>query len=120
MMPYDTNDLRSQLSATRTIERPAGAAFAPQYFEFGDLEPDDVSAGGTKTWIARSQTMCIAYSDVAAGDSLTRAGQPDEYMVLLPSPGAAGVATGDGNSEAIVGKSVVVMPPGACGVGIYE
>ena len=51
-MPYDTNDLRSQLSATRTIERPAGAAFAPQYFEFGDLEPDEVSAAGTKTWIA--------------------------------------------------------------------
>ncbi|HMK13337.1 MAG TPA: hypothetical protein VK461_17235, partial [Acidimicrobiales bacterium] len=112
-MPYDTNDPRAQLGGgTRTAERPVSGAYPPQYFEFGDLEPDEVSPAGTRTWIMRSQSMCIAYSDVAPGDSLARRGQLDEYMVLLPSPDAAGVAKAGSDSEAIDGKSVVVMPPG--------
>ena len=85
-MPYDTNDPRSQLGGTRTAERPAGGAYPPQYFEFGDLAPDDVSAAGTKSWHVRSQTLCVVFSDVAAGDTLTRSGQPDEYMVLSRRP----------------------------------
>ena len=111
-MPYDTNDPRSQLGGTRTAERPAGGAYPPQYFEFGDLAPDDVSAAGTKSWHVRSQTLCVVFSDVAAGDTLTRSGQPDEYMVLFTSPDAAATATAGGQSEAISGKAVVVMPPG--------
>ena len=84
--------------------RPAGARSPPQYFEFGDLEPDEVSAAGTKTWFVRSQTMCIAYSDGGRGRlASTRRGQPDEYMVLFP-PGAAGVMKAGGRSEAIEGK----------------
>ena len=112
MMPYDTNDPRSQLGGTRTAERPAGGAYPPQYFEFGDLAPDNVSAAGTKSWHVRSQTLCVVFSEVAPGDSLTRSGQPDEYMVLFTSPDAAATATAGGQSEAISGKAVVVMPPG--------
>jgi len=112
-MPYDTNDPRAQLGGgTRTAERPVSGAYPPQYFEFGDLEPDEVSSAGTKTWIMRSQSMCIAYSDVAPGDSLARHGQPDEYMVLVPSPDAVGTAKAGNDREPIEGKSVVVMPPG--------
>ncbi len=111
-MPYDTNDPRSQLAGTQTAERPPGAAFPPQYFEFGDLAPDDVSAAGTRSWHVRSQTLCVVFSEVAAGDTLTRSGQPDEYMVLFTSPDAVATATAGGQSEAISGKAVVVMPPG--------
>ena len=80
-MPYDTNDPRSQLGGTRTAERPAGGAYPPQYFEFGDLAPDDVSAAGTKSWHVRSQTLCVVFSDVAARETLTHRGQPNENIV---------------------------------------
>ena len=111
-MPYDTNDLRSQLSATRTIERPAGAAFAPQYFQFGKLEPDEVTAGGTRSWYVRSQTCCVVFSEVAPGDVLSRAGQPDEHMILFPSPETSATVRSGTSSESVTGKSVVVVPPG--------
>ncbi len=111
-MPYDTNDPRSQLGGTRTAERPPGAAFPPQYFEFDDLPPDDVSAAGTRSWHVRSQTLCVVFSEVAVGDTLTRRGQPDEYMVLLTSSDAVATANAGAQSEASIGKSVVVMPPG--------
>ena len=99
-------------AGTRTAERPAGAAFPPQYFEFGDLAPDDVSAAGTHSWHVRSQSLCVVFSEVAPGDTLARGGQPDEYMVLFTSPDAAATVRGDAQSETISGKAVVVMPPG--------
>ena len=74
-MPYDPKDLRSQLTATRADARAAGACFAPQYFEFLKLEPDDVSALGSQTWLARSQNCCVAFSLVEAGDTLVAIAQ---------------------------------------------
>ena len=89
-MPYDTNDPRSQLERDAHDRAPAGAAFAPQYFEFGDLVPDDVSAGGTKTWITCGARRCASSTPMSPRETaFTRTGQPDEYMVLLPSPDAA-------------------------------
>ena len=89
-MPYDQNDLRSQLTATRTEARPAGACFAPQYFEFLELEPDEVTALGTRTWYVRSQNCCVAYSLVQPGDS-ARAGpsSPTSTWCCSRSPDAA-------------------------------
>jgi hypothetical protein len=114
-MPYDDTDLRSQLA---TAPRPAsgsgggGAAAPPQYFELGELVPDDVSAAGTKTWFVRSQNCCIAYSLARAGDRLARSGQPDEYMVLLPCTDASAVLRAGDTAHQVAGATVAVMPPG--------
>ena len=88
-MAYDVADLRSQLTPATARAAP-GVAAAPQYFEFDDLAPDDVSEAGTTTWFVRSQNCCVAYSVVQAGDRLVRTGQPDEYMVLFPAADAVG------------------------------
>lgn len=112
-MPYDPNDLRSQLTATRTERRRSGACFAPQYFEFALLEPDGVTTLGTRSWWARSQNCCVAFSLAQSGDSFLRSEQPDEYMVLLPSADSAAVVTAGGDSEEVRGSSVVVVPPGS-------
>jgi hypothetical protein len=112
-MPYDASDLRSQLTATRTEARPTGACFAPQYFEFLRLEPDTVSERGTRSWYARSQNCCVAYSLVQPGDDLVRTGQPDEYMVLFPSPDAAATITAGVHRAEVRGSSVAIVPPGA-------
>ena len=93
-MPYDAKDPRSQLGGTQTKERPAAACFAPQYFEFGKLEPDDVSDAGTRSWYVRSQNCCVVFSDGVEGDMLERADQPDEYMVLFPGDARATVSAG--------------------------
>jgi len=69
-MPYDSSDLRSQLTATRTEARPTGACYAPQYFEYLHLEPDAVTALGTRSWIARSQNCCVVFSLAQPGDGL--------------------------------------------------
>ena len=62
-MPYDPSDLRSQLTATRTEPAAPGACFAPQYFEFLKLEPDDVTTrSARRSWFARSQNCCVVFS----------------------------------------------------------
>jgi hypothetical protein len=111
-VPYDERDPRSQLAATATATAPRapGACFPPQYFEFDLLEPDEVTAGGTATWLVRSQTCCLAYSRATAGDVLRREIQPDEYVVLLPDS-AATITSGEERLDVEEG-AVVIVPPG--------
>ncbi len=111
-MPYDPNDPRSQLTASRAEARPSGATFPPQYFEFLKLEPDVVSPRGTQSWLARSQNCCVAFSLVQTGDTLVREDQPDEYMVLFPSPDAKASITAGSERGEVRGSSVVIVPPG--------
>ncbi|RPI08051.1 MAG: hypothetical protein EHM63_06850, partial [Actinobacteria bacterium] len=110
-MPYDKNDPRSQLGGTQTKERPTGACFAPQYFEFDKLEPDEVSDAGTRTWYVRSQNCCVAFSDGAEGDVLERSDHPDEYMVLFPGDALATISAAGGRAE-VRGESIAIVPPG--------
>jgi hypothetical protein len=111
-MPYDQTDLRSQLAGPGAPARTAGATTPPQYFEFGTLDPDEVSDRGSPSWHVRSQSCCLSFTQAEAGDELARHDQPDEYMVLLPSPdSSASVVAGDARTE-IAGRAVVVVPPG--------
>jgi hypothetical protein len=115
-MPYEQDDPRSQL-ATATAKpmaapRPAGASFPPQYFELGSAAPDEVSDGGTATSYVRSQSCALAFSEVAAGDRLTRVGQPDEYVALFPSLDASAVITAGDDRIVVRGTTVAVLPPG--------
>jgi hypothetical protein len=110
-VPYEQDDPRSQLG-TSTLTRSVGACLAPQYFEFAALEPDDGSAAGTRTWYVRSQSVAVAYSEVAPGDALARQGQPDEYIVLLASPNGTATVTAGAERVDVDGAAVVVVPPG--------
>ena len=115
-MPYDQTDLRSQLAGPGAQARGAGATTPPQYFEFSALEPDEHSDRKSASWYVRSQSCCLSFTQAEAGDELARHDQPDEYMVLLPSPdGSASVATGGDRIE-IAGSAVVVVPPGRSAV----
>ena len=111
-MAYDVADLRSQLTPATARAAP-GVAAAPQYFEFDDLAPDEVSEAGTTTWFVRSQNCCVAYSVVQAGDRLVRSGQPDEYMVLFPAADASATVSAGDERRDVVGTTVAIVPPGA-------
>ena len=111
-MPYEKDDPRSQLATAAAPSRPAGTTFPPQYFELGSLAPDEHSGTGTSTWYVRSQSCAIAYSEVAAGDRLSRRAQPDEYVALFPAAGAsATIVAGDAEAR-VQGATVAVVPPG--------
>jgi hypothetical protein len=119
-MAYDPNDPRAQLATVAVAGRRATAAdiaAPPEYFEFSELEPDDVTSLGTVSWSVRSQTAVVVYSIAAAGDRFLRVGQPDESIALLvstPSAPAAQVDVVAGDKRAsIVDDAVVVVPPGS-------
>ncbi len=117
-MPYDERDPRSQLATAPSGGRVSGRAYAPQYFEFPQLEPDETGPGGSKTWYVRSQTCCLAYSLARAGDTLRRDDQVDEYMVLLPSADSSVTVRADGDRTDVDGSAVVVVPPGVSEVEV--
>ncbi|MDF2441816.1 MAG: hypothetical protein JWR01_19 [Subtercola sp.] len=122
MTMYAKDDIRSQLSA------PPAAAAAPvdpstpikpaQYFELHDLEPDEVSALGSRTWITRGQNWVLVWTDAVAGDVLTRTGQPDEYVALLYSESAGIRVTAGTASEEVTDEAFVVIPPGDSSIEI--
>ena len=119
-MPYDRNDPRSQLSTTQTTTRRATAAdiaAPPEYFEFADIEPDDVTPLGTRSWSVRTQTSAVVYSEAVAGERFVRSDQPDEYVTLLvstPTRPAARVDVVAGGNEpvSIDDDAVLIVPPG--------
>jgi hypothetical protein len=117
-MPYDERDPRSQLATATLPGRAPGACLPPQYLEFGHLEPDDITERGTRTWLVRNQNCCVAYSQARAGDTLRRAAQPDENVVLLPHAAEAADAgpvvtvSASTGSEDVTAGALVVVPPG--------
>jgi len=100
------------VTATTTATRSAGTCLPAQYFEFSQLDPDETTAAGSRTWYVRSQSVGVAFSEIAPGDALRREGQPDEYMVLLPSPDGKATVTAAGERHEVSGRAVVVVPPG--------
>ena len=116
-MPYDGRDPRSQLATAPPPASAGGVCRPAQYFEFLQLEPDEVSAGGSRSWLVRSQNCCVVFSLAVPGDRLGRDAQPDEYMVLLPPGSSAEVTAGD-DRRSVDGGSVVVVPPGSSSVAL--
>jgi hypothetical protein len=118
MAMYAKDDIRSQL-ATQTSAPAARAevdASTPvkpaQWIEFHQLPPTETAAGGSKTWIARTATMIVAWTDAKQGDTFPRTGQTDEYTVLMYS-GSAPIRVSAGQSNADVSEEAfVVIPPG--------
>lgn len=111
---YDTTDPRSALAAAPT-PAPSTAKELPiaatQYIEMAHTDPSEVSAAGSPTWYVRGQNFVLAYTDLKAGDSLARTGQPHEYVVLLTGPTHVRL-TADGTTQDLDRPAVVVVPAG--------
>ena len=85
---YHSTDPRAALAATPVGAKPAATHFAgAEYAKFYETPPAE-NKDGARTWYARGQNFIIAYSDADKGAVLSRTNQPDEYVVLLPDPGA--------------------------------
>src|SRR6266581_4712955 len=113
---YHSTDPRAALAATPVGVKPTATHFAgAEYARFYEMPPAE-DRDGARTWCARGQNFIIAYSDAEAGATLSRADQPDEYVVLLPDPGAgAEIAWGDARVT-VSGHSISFVPAGASSV----
>jgi mannose-6-phosphate isomerase-like protein (cupin superfamily) len=72
--------------------------------------PPQLSDAGSRTWITRGANFVVATSAVEPGAVLSRADNPDEYMVLLGAVGAtirAGAETIEAEPE-----TLTIVPPG--------
>jgi hypothetical protein len=110
---YESYDPRSSLApraATTTGPAPGGFA-AAEYVKFHATQPAESSALA-RTWFGRGQNMIVAYSEVEPGAQFVRSGQPDEFMLVLPQPGAGALLEAGGESVEVPGFSLVILPPG--------
>jgi hypothetical protein len=91
---------------------------AAEYVEFYEFPPHDKQEN-SRTWYAREQNFTIRYTELDSGSvRLDRAGQPDEYVVLLMDDGLAAEIRADGESKSVDGKTMIVVPLGDSSVDI--
>jgi hypothetical protein len=110
-MAYDASDVRS------TLPSSAAAAAVPERFSgsehvrFRDLAPVEKTEG-VETWYARGQNFVVGYSEVDGTATFARAGQPDEYVVLLADDALSARVQAPGEEVSATGRTMLVVPPG--------
>ena len=113
---YHSTDPRAALAAATAGAKPAATHFAgAEYAKFYEQKPAE-DQNGARTWYARGQNFIIAYSDAEKGAVLSRTNQPDEYVVLLPDPGAGAEIAWGHERVTVSGHSITFVPAGASSV----
>lgn len=112
---YDKSDLRSSLSSAAPVAAtadPAKSYGKASYIHFKEGPPQEDDALCRK-WYGRGHNFIICYVEAKAGATISRAAQPDEYVILTPQHSTTMRVESDHGAEDIPGYSVVVVPPGA-------
>lgn len=107
---YSPGDPRASLP-TAAPKPPVVSFKGAEYARFYDTAPQEIE-DGSRTWYARGQNLVVAYTDGRAGLELERIGQPDEYVILVPSKETRLTVTAGGRSVTAEGDSMIVVPPG--------
>src|SRR5580704_2241742 len=116
---YHSTDPRAALAAAPAGAKPAATHFAgAEYAKFYEQMPAE-DQNGARTWYARGQNFIIAYSDADKGAVLSRASQPDEYVVLLADPGAGAEIVWGSERMIVSGHSISFVPAGASSVTLH-
>jgi hypothetical protein len=111
-MPYDPKDPRSALAGSSAPKNtPQGASAGMEYLRFYEMEPSETGPG-VKTWYGRGQNFILAYTEAQAGAKISRAGQPDEYVLLLPDADSRLEVSTAGEKAALEGHTITFIPPG--------
>jgi hypothetical protein len=72
------------------------------------------------TWVGRGQNFIVAYTLAKDGAVLERSTQPDEYMLILMDPAIAVTVTAGGETQAIKGHTLTILPPGKSTVTVKK
>jgi hypothetical protein len=116
---YEADDPRSKLQAAAA--RPPGGTegfAAAEYVKFGEIEPQEREPA--PTWYARGQNFVTAFTRGVVGAVFERLAQPDEWMMVLPERGEGVRIAAGGETLAVPGFSLVVMPPGPSRVELLQ
>lgn len=106
---FDKSDPRAHLFAKAG---PAGTEMADaEVAEFHQHAPQTDDAAG-KTWVTRGQNFILTYTEALPGAVLERAGQPDEYVALLPDAATGCTVWANGEQQQVAGHSLIILPPG--------
>jgi hypothetical protein len=90
MTMYAKDDIRSQLRTAQPVAVDVTTPIKPsQWIEFLQHPPTETLPSGGRVWNARAANLVLSYAEAKAGDRFERAGQPDEYAVLMYSGSAA-------------------------------
>jgi hypothetical protein len=115
---YHSTDPRAALEAKPVTAAPSPTRFAgAEYAKFYETAPAE-EKDGAKNWYARGQNFIIAYSEASKGAVLSRAEQPDEYVVLLPDPGAGAEIVWGDQRLTVSGHSISFVPAGKSSVAL--
>jgi hypothetical protein len=107
---YGKNDLRASLAPSKAS--PVRTPFKPAtYARFYEEPPVDDDVNG-RAWYCRGQNMVVNYILARAGGRFIRAGQLDEYALLIPEAGMGVVIAANGEEQTVAGPAVVFIPPG--------
>jgi hypothetical protein len=110
---YNPTDPRATLaSAPAAATMTAAASYPADYVVFRDAAPAASDTAGNQHWYARGQNFVVAYSECVAAMTLRRTGQPDEWMLLLPSAGTSARITAGDQVTDTTGYCLAVIPPG--------
>ncbi|TXN30115.1 hypothetical protein FVP33_12680 [Lacisediminihabitans profunda] len=114
---YAKDDIRSQLATpaaapTAAPVDPSTPVKPAQWLEFHKLPVTETGELGSKTWITRTATMIVSWTDAKKGDTFPRTGQVDEYTVLMYSESAPIRVTAGGETVEVDEEAFVVIPPG--------
>lgn len=116
---YNASDPRATLaSAAPSVPAASVPAASPpvsypaDYVVFHDAPPAEVDGNGSRHWYARGQNFVVGYSDCAGSMTVGRAGQPDEWMLLLPRRDTLARISAGGEVAHTAGYSLAVIPPG--------
>ncbi|WP_225735024.1 hypothetical protein [Pseudoclavibacter endophyticus] len=122
MTMYAADDIRSKLAppAQSNPADPSLPVKPAQYLEFLELEPNEVTERGSRTWHVRSTNAVLSFTEAKAGDVFRRADQPDEYTVLSYSESAPMRIVAKGDEHVVAEPAFAVVPPGASTVEVLE
>ena len=112
---YGNDDPRTALATAIRPTTPTDTTATirrPQYVEFDDVPPTEVSSTGSPTWYVRAQNFVLGLTRLRAGDSLTRTRQPHEYVVLMTDEGASLTVEAGDEIARFDEPVLVVVPPG--------
>ena len=112
---YDKSDLRSSLSSAAPVPAaadPSKSYGTASFIHFKQGEPQEEDALCRK-WYGRGHNFMVCYVEAKAGARITRAAQPDEFVILSPQHSTELRVESEHGAEDIPGYSVVVVPAGA-------
>ena len=116
---YDRSDPRAALAAAAPAAAapPPSTFAAPEYGRFYDQPPGESGPAG-KSWWIRGQNFVLGYTEATAGGTFSRKAQADEYVLIFPDRETRATVTAGGETKAVEGFSVVMVPPGDSSVTI--